>query len=230
MTERRDLRIGDAEREQVVTLVRHAVGDGRLTIPEGQERIEAALEARTFGDLDPLVADLTPQLPTLVADLDARPAPNRPLDQVRLPGESDPPGWRPDDPLELRAGVDDIRKVGEWTLPPYIRVATGLGDVTMVCLEARAETRVVKIHIDGGAGDVRMILPEGWAVRADRLSGGLGGAHVKVPDRPAPDMPLIEVSGQLTMGDFVARRANVVDRWLLRRRRHRRARQAAIEA
>lgn len=197
---------------------------------EGNERIQAALVARTFGDLDPLVADLTPQLPSLAEDVSSLPAVNRPIDQLRLPGESDPPGWRPDDPLELRANFDDVRRVGEWVLPPYIRVGTGMGDVVLVCLEARAETRVVKLHIDGGAGDVRLILPEGWAVRAERLTGGLGGVHVKVPDRPARGMPLIEVSGSLAMGDFVARRANFVDRWLLRRRQRRRQQQAALEA
>lgn len=197
---------------------------------EGNERIEAALVAKTFGDLDPLVADLTPQLPSLAEDVTSLPAVNRPIDQLRLPGESDPPGWRPDDPLELRANFDDVRRVGEWALPPYIRVGTGMGDVVLVCLEARAETRVVKLHIDGGAGDVRLILPEGWAVRAERLTAGLGGVHVKVPDRPAYGMPLIEVSGSLAMGDFVARRANFVDRWLLRRRQRRRQQQAALEA
>lgn len=197
---------------------------------EGNERIEAALVAKTFGDLDPLVADLTPQLPSLAEDVSSLPAVNRPIDQLRLPGESDPPGWRPDDPLELRANFDDVRRVGEWVLPPYIRIGTGMGDVVLVCLEARAETRVVKLHIDGGAGDVRLILPEGWAVRAERLTGGLGGVHVKVPDRPAQGMPLIEVSGSLAMGDFVARRANFVDRWLLRRRQRRRQQPAALEA
>ena len=230
MTERSELRIGDAERDEVVTLLQHAVGDGRLTMPEGEERIGAALAARTFGDLDPLVADLRPLLPSLAEDVSSLPAFNRPIDQVRVPGESKPPGWSPEDPLVFSAGFDDVRRVGEWSLPPYIRVSTGLGDVTLVCLEARADTRLVKIHVEGGAGDVRLILPEGWAVRADRLSRGIGGATVKVPDRPAAGAPLIEVSGQLTIGGFVARRANFIDRWLLARRQRKRGRQTAVEA
>ncbi|SDB84554.1 protein of unknown function [Raineyella antarctica] len=227
--DRRELRAGDAERDQVVSLLQHAVGDGRLTMAEGEERIGAALAARTFGDLDPLVADLTPFLPSMAEDVAALPAVNRPLDQVVVPGESKPPGWSPQDPLVISAGFDDDRRVGEWSLPPYLQVSTGLGDVILVCLEARAEARLVKIDVAGGMGDVRLILPEGWAVRTDRLRRGVGGVHVKVPDRPVAGAPLIEVSGQLTVGDFVARRANFIDRWLLRRRRERRARRAAIE-
>lgn len=233
MTERRELRIGDAERDQVVTLLQHAVGDGRLTMAEGRERIESALVARTYGDLDPLVADLTPQLPSLAEDVQALPAFNRPLDQVRVPGESKSPGWSPEDPLVFRAVFDDERRVGEWSLPPYIRISTGVGDVSLVCLEARAETRVIKIDVESGAGDIRMILPEGWAVRAERLGRGIGEVKVKVPDRPAPGCPLIEVSGQLTIGSFVARHANAIDRWLLARRRRKRERERrrrAIEA
>lgn len=92
MTERHELRIGDAERDQVVDLLRHAVGDGRLSMAEGRDRIASALQARTFGDLDPLVADLTPLLPSLAQDVSALHPFNRPLDQVRVPGETDPPG------------------------------------------------------------------------------------------------------------------------------------------
>lgn len=224
MTERHELRIGDVERDQVVSLLQHAVGDGRLTMAEGQERIGAALVARTFGDLDPLVADLTPLLPSLAEDVGSLPAFNRPLDQVKVPGESKPPGWSRDDPLEFDAPFDDVRRVGEWTLPPYIRIGTGLGDVSLVCLEARAETRVVKIDVSSGAGDIRLILPQGWAVRADRLNRGIGGITVKVPDRPAPGAPLLEISGQLTIGGFVARHANAIDRWLLSRQRRKRQR------
>lgn len=228
MTERNAMRVGDAERDQVVDLLQHAVGDGRLTMPEGRERLELALAARTYADLDALVADLTPVLPSMADDVTALHPFNRPLDQVALPGESRQPGWSPDDPLVISAPFDDDRRVGEWSLPPYIRVSTGLGDATLVCLEATAETRVIRIEVAGGAGDIRLILPAGWAVRADRISKGLGGVHIRVPDRPAPGAPLLELIGSVTLGSLVARPANVIDRWLLRRRQRRR--QRALEA
>ncbi|MEA5154556.1 DUF1707 domain-containing protein [Raineyella sp.] len=230
MSERNDMRVGDTERDQVVDLLQHAVGDGRLTIAEGRERLELAVAARTFADLDPLVADLTPVLPSMAQDVAGLHPANRPLDQVAVPGESQLPGWRPDDPLVISAPFDDDRRVGEWSLPPYVKVTTGLGNATLVCLEATAETRVIRIEVSGGAGNIRLIVPEGWAVRADRVSKGLGGVRLKVPDRPAHGAPLLEVTGTLTLGSLVARPANIVDRWLLRRRQQRRRQQRALEA
>ncbi|QGF24834.1 DUF1707 SHOCT-like domain-containing protein [Raineyella fluvialis] len=230
MSERSGMRIGDVERDQVIDLLQHAVGDGRLGMTEGRERIEQALAARTYGDLDPLVADLTPVLPSMAEDVEALHPFNRPLDRVAVPGESREPGWAPDDPLVISAPFDDDRRVGEWSLPPYIRVTTGFGDVTLVCLEATAETRVIRIEVSGGAGDIRLILPEGWAVRADRVARGIGGVRVRVPGRPARGAPLLELSGTLTLGDLVARPANAIDLWLLRRRKRRRLRQRALQA
>ncbi|GAA3575460.1 hypothetical protein GCM10022197_35700 [Microlunatus spumicola] len=51
-------RIGDAERDRAAELLREHMAQGRLTAEEFDERIEAALTARTASDLDPLFTDL----------------------------------------------------------------------------------------------------------------------------------------------------------------------------
>ena len=53
-----DLRVSDADRERVAERLRHAAGEGRLTIEELDERVEAAYAARTGADLVALTADL----------------------------------------------------------------------------------------------------------------------------------------------------------------------------
>src|SRR5690348_9811638 len=53
-----DLRCSDADRERVADLLRDAYAEGRLTVEEHSERIEAAYAAKTFGDLVPLTRDL----------------------------------------------------------------------------------------------------------------------------------------------------------------------------
>lgn len=58
MTRRTALRASDADREQVAELLRHAAAEGRLFADELEERLGAALSARTYGELDALVADL----------------------------------------------------------------------------------------------------------------------------------------------------------------------------
>jgi hypothetical protein len=52
------IRASDSDREQVAERLRQAAIEGRLTTDELEERLEAASAARTYGELDPLVADL----------------------------------------------------------------------------------------------------------------------------------------------------------------------------
>ena len=58
MTRRATLRASDADREQVAERLRHATAEGRLLAEELEQRLEAALSSRTYGELDTLVADL----------------------------------------------------------------------------------------------------------------------------------------------------------------------------
>ncbi len=58
MGQRFALRASDDDREHVVERLRNAVTEGRLTHEEFEERLHLALGARTYGQLDPLLADL----------------------------------------------------------------------------------------------------------------------------------------------------------------------------
>ena len=53
-----DLRVSQAERDDVAAALARHFADGRLTVEEYEERVEAALAARTGRDLEPLLADL----------------------------------------------------------------------------------------------------------------------------------------------------------------------------
>ena len=52
------MRASDAEREQVAERLREAHAEGRLTVEEFSERLDAVYAARTHGDLVPLTHDL----------------------------------------------------------------------------------------------------------------------------------------------------------------------------
>lgn len=52
------MRASDADREQFAERLRHATGEGRLVAEELEERLGAVFSARTYGDLDAVVADL----------------------------------------------------------------------------------------------------------------------------------------------------------------------------
>jgi hypothetical protein len=58
-----DLRAADADRERIVERLRTAAAEGRLSADELGERVEAALGARTYAELNAQVADLPGQVP-----------------------------------------------------------------------------------------------------------------------------------------------------------------------
>jgi cobalamin biosynthesis protein CbiG len=85
------IRASDDDRDHVASLLQEHCAAGRLTAEEFAERMEAALRARTLGELDELLADLPH------ADLRRYSLPDaslhRPPAQGLLP--ADRPGRRP---------------------------------------------------------------------------------------------------------------------------------------
>ena len=53
-----NLRVGDAERESIADELREHYAQGRLTLEDFERRFDAAMAAKTRGDLDELVRDL----------------------------------------------------------------------------------------------------------------------------------------------------------------------------
>jgi hypothetical protein len=70
-------RVGDAERARTVDLLKEAHVAGYLDLSEIDERLSAALAAKTHSDLDKLVADLPPDWRARQAGEPATPAPRR---------------------------------------------------------------------------------------------------------------------------------------------------------
>ena len=62
------VRTSDAERERVARVLRAAVGEGMLTLEEGDERLVAAYAARYRHELTRLTADLPGEGRPLIAD------------------------------------------------------------------------------------------------------------------------------------------------------------------
>ena len=52
------MRAGDADREVVAEILRTALGEGRLDLHEVDERPTRTYAARTYAELEPIVADL----------------------------------------------------------------------------------------------------------------------------------------------------------------------------
>src|ERR1700748_3554418 len=90
-----EFRASHEDRDRVVELLRVAAGDGRLTAEELDERLEAALTARTYGEL----AALTTALPAVP---DAAPA---------------PPAPEPKDLARIDCRGSSVQRDGRWLVP-----------------------------------------------------------------------------------------------------------------
>jgi hypothetical protein len=156
-----------------------AVGDGRLTPGEHSERVEAALSARTLGDLERLTADLA-----------------SPAEQpVRLDGGRSVTGF-------FGTEVRD----GRWVVPQVLTCAAVFGEVVVDFREALLQDRHVILYAHAIAGRVRLLVPAGVEVvmGGTALLGRCRGATAgSLPS--SPDVPVIEVRAFAAAGEVVAR-------------------------
>lgn len=64
MAEDPNLRASDADRDRVIEDLREAFAEGRITQTEFDDRLTQTHEARTYGELAPITADLPRAVPT----------------------------------------------------------------------------------------------------------------------------------------------------------------------
>ncbi|PFG16542.1 hypothetical protein ATK74_1087 [Propionicimonas paludicola] len=114
-------------------------------------------------------------------------------------------GYREDDPLVISAGWSNQSRDGNWVVPPYLDVQAKAANVRLNFLQAQASAPLIQVEISGAMGNVKLIVPDGWAVNADRLRGGMGSAKIRVPNQPAPGCPVLLLRGSLAMGNLKVR-------------------------
>lgn len=202
MSEQPQLRIGDRERDLVASVLQDAMAEGRITVEELHERLDAALVARYFSDLDALVADLPIEPPSTALN---RPRPGVEARLVEAPGAS------VSDRLVLDAGWSSAARTGRWSVPPFIELNAGMGSVRLDCLRATAP-EVVDIRVVGSMGSTTIVVPETWAADIDRLAAGWGSAKSRVAAAPSPGGSLLVLHGSVGMGSLTIRGANWFDR------------------
>lgn len=127
------------------------------------------------------------------------------------------PGYSAQDPLVLAAGGSTLRKEGVWTVPPYVRIRGDIGSVRLDFRRSRPSSPVIQLDVSGGVGTIVMVLPQGWAVQAERLTPGIGSRRIRVGEEPSPGNTLLVLSGSLGVGTLVVRHPNRRDERRLRR-------------
>ncbi len=173
------MRVSHRERDQAVEILRAAAGDGRLTGAELEERVEAALAARTVGDLRELTAD--------------------------LPWEGMPP--QPREVLRIDQRFGEGRRTGRWRVPRRMEVRLMFSNLKLDFTEAVLGHGTLDIAVDLRiGGNLTLITPPGVVVDADGITKSRG--EIKLPPVPGPETPThlrIFLTGTSTGGDITAR-------------------------
>jgi Domain of unknown function (DUF1707) len=171
-------RAGDGDREAVAERLRVAAGDGRIDLAELDDRLGRALGAKTYDELDELVADLPPGRPSF-AGLDAG---------------NDP------DTLVLDTTSANIKQNGHWRVPRRIVVRCTSGLVKIDFTKAACVHREVTVEASSGSGWITLIVPRGWAVRIDAASTNTANIHNKATGPADPGAPALNIIGHPGIG------------------------------
>jgi hypothetical protein len=149
------LRASDTDRDQVTELLRAAVADGRLNPAEFDERLDAALAARTIDELAPLTADLI-----------ARPGG---AGALTLPPAATSAGPAAEQvTIEERHGT--VRRDGPWRLPRRLELRTAWSDVLLDLTTAVRSGPELVIDMRVRGGRVELILAPDMVVDANDLA------------------------------------------------------------
>jgi len=180
------LRASDADRDRVTEQLRAAVADGRLDSAEFDERLDAALAARTLDALAPLTADLAAPSSRAAPAHAAEPAPALIT-------------------VEQKHGV--VRREGKWALPQRLAVRTAWSGVLLDLTEALHPEPELIIDMKVTGGSVELVLAPGMTVDVNDLSAKFTAVVIDKP--PADDVPQtlhIRVRGK-------AKHAGINARW-----------------
>jgi hypothetical protein len=186
--ERPDLRASDAERELTAETLRTAMGEGRLTVEELEERLRAVYTVPTTRELERLVSDVTvptPVAPANASGLAVRPGPGGDRWVVSIMSGHDRRGrWR----IAERCTVLNIMGGSEIDLND-VELSETVTQLTVISVMGGGEIRVpdgVAVEVSNvaimGGNDVQLgdevVLPGGPVIRI-RLVSIMGGSGVK---------------------------------------------------
>jgi hypothetical protein len=195
---RPELRASHEDRDRVVELLRVAAGDGRLTADELDERLEAALTARTQRELVVLTADLpaAPGAPHLAA-----------------------PSPEPQDVIRMKHRGGNAQQIGQWIVPRRMEIQSTGGNVRLDFSQAVITAPVLQIEAEVKGGNFVIVTRPGVVVDTGGIEMVGGAMHLQPPRYPPPPTILrIEISGRVLGGNLRTRGPRrTFWQWLFRR-------------
>ncbi|MGQ0839523.1 DUF1707 SHOCT-like domain-containing protein [Actinokineospora sp.] len=182
----RDLRVSDAEREHVITVLQKAIGHGLINLDEFTTRTDIALAARTRSELNGVLVDL----PGVV---------NRDL-----------PGAVASRPVEFRSTMSSVKRNGNWVVPQDILIRNRMGSTDLDFTEAVIDHAEVRVEVDVAGGSVELLMPESASVDADDVQVTAGSVTNKVRGGARLGGTHFVIVGTVTAGSLTIRRPTYV--------------------
>lgn len=186
------LRASDADRERHARILHTALGEGRITLTELDQRLGQVYAAKTLAELTPLVADL----PAEVTATGSAPAAHQHALIGGRPGSANS--------VAIFAGTD---RKGNWVVPPRHTSVAFCGGVQLDLRTARfaeAHTTITCVAIMGG---IEVIVPDDITVEVTGI--GVMGAFDSQgdsPQVPSPNAPVVRVTGFAFWGGVTVKR------------------------
>lgn len=149
-----------------------------ITLDEFSDRYDAALAARTRGELSVVVADLP-----LVSPQVARP------------------------PEVLRGRMSSIVRRGQWNVAPTLQLNTRLCSTTLDFTSAVLAGPVVTVLTDDYCSSTELIVPASATADLNGVDAVAGSATVKVRTSPPSRELHLIVRGKVRMGSVTVRHA-----------------------
>lgn len=193
MDDRPALRVSDADREQVVTQLHSANAEGRITVDELSERIDAAYAARTDLELRVLLADL----PGGGAHPTATPGnggmPVRPQSDERR-GD-----W-------IVAIMSSSTRKGRWRVRRQSTILAVMGGADLDLRDAELSAPEVEITAISIMGSIDLIVPEGVRIEMGGFAFMGDNADHHGTEPVAPNAPVVRVRAYSLMGAVTVKR------------------------
>lgn len=180
------MRASNADRERVAQILQNALTDGRITMPELEERLDTVYSAKTLKDLEPPIADL----PGVSAQGTLEPRQTSALDQ-RIGGAAGS--------QSSVAIMSSANRKGAWVVPPTHTSFAFWGEVQIDLRDARFAQRHSTFNAYAMMGAVEITVPDDIEVDVSGVgfmgafdSEERGGASIAPPP---PGAPMVKITG-----------------------------------
>jgi hypothetical protein len=182
------LRASDDDREQAAAVLGAALAEGRLSVTEHSERLDAVYEAKTHADIAPLIEDL----------------PARSMTRSPARGAALAPATRRRQLIVAIFG--GASRKGQWNVEPKMATVAVFGGVSLDFRDVELPQQEISLHCTAVFGGVDIVVPPEMRV-VDSGIAIFGGRDTDSGSAASsdPNAPVLRLTGLTLFGGLSLR-------------------------